>query len=300
MSLERRQRLARALGTTESLRLANPRVAHDVVLQRWWGRAHRLVSSPDQTARNLELASLTDLDSLLPTVRVPTLVLHREDNHLWDLERSREFVSLVPDARLVVLAGSETDLFLGETSEVLAEIEAFIRAEDNSVVPDRPLATVLFTDMVSSTEQLAERGDNAWRHFLDDHDRTMSQIVMKYRGRLIKSTGDGILATFDGPARAVWCALALRDAAHDQGISLRAGLHTGEIELRTSDVAGIAVHVTSRIAALAGPNEILASRTVVDLTAGSGLDLRPAGEHQLKGVPGTWNLFRVHAPNAAP
>jgi class 3 adenylate cyclase len=154
--------------------------------------------------------------------------------------------------------------------------------------------------MVSSTERLAERGDNAWRRFLDDHDRTMNYIVTKYRGRLVKTTGDGILATFDGPARAVRCAVALGDAAHDQGITLRAGLHTGEIEIRTSDIAGIAVHVASRIAALAGPNEILASRTVVELTAGSDLDLRPVGEHELKGVPGTWPLFKIYSADAAP
>jgi class 3 adenylate cyclase len=157
------------------------------------------------------------------------------------------------------------------------------------------LSTVLFTDMVASTEQLAARGDDAWRHLLDDHDDTMRRIVAEHRGHLVKTTGDGILATFDGPARAVRCAAALLDAARNQGITLRAGLHTGEIELRASDVAGIAVHVASRIATLADPNEILASRTVVDLTAGSGLQFAPHGEHQLKGVPGAWQIFEAQA-----
>jgi len=295
MSLERRKRLARALVTTESLRLANPRVAHDPVLQRWWGRARRLMCSPDQTARNLEVAGLTDLETTLPAVRVPTLVLHRRDNRLWDIEQSRAFVNRIPGARLIELAGSETDVFLGNTSEVLAEVEAFICAEERPAEVDRPLATVLFTDIVASTEQLAARGDAAWRRVLDDHDQAVNRIVSEYRGRVVKPTGDGILATFDGPARAVRCAKALLDAANSQGITLRAGLHTGEIELRPSDLAGIAVHIASRITDLADPDEILVSRTVVDLTAGSDLQFEPRGEHQLKGVPGTMPIFCARA-----
>jgi class 3 adenylate cyclase len=150
---------------------------------------------------------------------------------------------------------------------------------------------VLFTDIVSSTEQLAERGDDAWRRILDDHDRTMDRIVTAHRGQVVRQTGDGILATFDGPARAVHCAAAMLDAAHGAGVTLRAGLHTGEIELRPPDIAGIAVHIASRVADLAGPLEILVSRTVVDLTAGSGLRFDARGDHTLKGVPGTWPIY---------
>jgi class 3 adenylate cyclase len=150
---------------------------------------------------------------------------------------------------------------------------------------------VLFTDIVGSTEQLAAHGDSAWRHKLDDHDNAATRLVRSYRGEVVKQTGDGTLATFDGAARAVLCASELLATAERQGITLRAGLHTGEIELRPSDVAGIAVHTASRIADLAGANEILVSRTVVDLTAGSGLEFEPHGEHQLKGVPGTWPIF---------
>jgi class 3 adenylate cyclase len=157
------------------------------------------------------------------------------------------------------------------------------------------LSTVLFTDMVASTEQLAARGDDAWRRILDDHDQTMGRVVAEHRGRVVKQLGDGILATFDGPARAVRCAAALLDAAQQQGVTLRAGLHSGEIELRASDVTGIAVVIASRIAALAGSNEILVSRTVVDLTAGSGLHFEPRAEHELKGVPGTWPTFAAQA-----
>jgi class 3 adenylate cyclase len=161
------------------------------------------------------------------------------------------------------------------------------------------LATLLFTDMVASTGQLAARGDAAWRQVLDDHDQTMDRLVTEFRGRVVKPTGDGILAMFDGPARAVRCARAILDAAQSEGIALRAGLHTGEVEVRPCDLAGIGVHIANRIAALADPNEILVSRTVVDLTAGSDLQFEPRGEHQLKGVPGTWPIFLAHAPTTA-
>jgi class 3 adenylate cyclase len=224
------------------------------------------------------------------------LVLHREDNRVFDLETSRAAAQQIPHARFVEIPGSEADLFLGDTRTVLTEIERFLAEPEGEVGRDRVLATVLFTDIVSSTEQLAARGDRPWRHLLDDHDKTTSRVVAEYRGRVVKQLGDGMLATFDGPARAVLCAAALLDAARTQGISLRAGLHTGEIELRPSDVAGIAVHIASRIAALADANEILVSRTVVDLTAGSGLQFEPRGEHELKGVPGGWLTFAAYPP----
>jgi class 3 adenylate cyclase len=195
--------------------------------------------------------------------------------------------------RFVELPGAENDIFLGDTGPVLTEIQRFLREPETAATPDRVLATVLFTDIVSSTEQLAASGDDAWGRTLDEHDRTMARLVGTYRGRVVKSTGDGILATFDGPARAVRCAAELLDAARQQGITLRAGLHTGEIEIRPSDVVGIAVHTANRVSALAEPGDILVSRTVVDLTAGSGLQFEPRGEHELKGVPGSWPIFGV-------
>jgi class 3 adenylate cyclase len=204
---------------------------------------------------------------------------------------SRADASRIPGARFVELPGSETDIFLGDTAPALAEIERFLHQEQTDVIDNRPLATVLFTDIVASTEQLAAQGDAAWRRALDEHDRTARQVVAAHRGVLVKQLGDGILATFDGPARAVRCADALRDAAAKHGMSVRAGLHTGEIELRDSDVTGIAVVIAERISVLAAPNEILVSRTVVDLTAGSGLEFASRGEHHLKGVPGTWPTF---------
>jgi class 3 adenylate cyclase len=273
------------------LRLENPRVAHDPVVRRWWEHAVRLRSSPTQQIRNMEIACHVDIAQLLPTVRTPTLVLHRRDNRVWDIETSRAAASLMPNARFVELPGAEVDLFLGDTAPALAEIQRFLAEPATDVTRDRVLATVLFTDMVSSTEQLAARGDAAWRRALDDHDQAMDRIVGEYRGRVVKPTGDGILATFDGPARAVRCAKELLDAANSQGITLRAGLHTGEIELRPTDIAGIAVHIANRIATLAGPNEVLVSRTVVDLTAGSDLQFEPRGDRQLKGVPDTMAIF---------
>jgi class 3 adenylate cyclase len=294
-TLEQRKKMAQALATPRGLRSDNPRVGHDPELQRWWGRARRLIGNPEGIARQMEFAAQIDVDSLVEHVRVPVLALHRTGNQMWDIETSRAAVARLPNARLVELPGSETDIFLGDTAPVLAEIKQFLRQEDaTSPREDRALATVLFTDMVSSTEQLAAQGDNAWRHVLDEHDKTTNLIVTAHGGKVIKTTGDGILATFDGPARAVRCAAELLGAATQQGITLRAGLHTGEIELRPSDVAGIAVHIASRISALAGPGEVLVSRTVVDLTAGSGLLFEPCGEHQLKGVPGTWPTFVAH------
>jgi class 3 adenylate cyclase len=292
---------ARGLTDVRSLEFHNPRVAHDPELRRWWGRARRLLTSPQVALAQLEIGARVDLEAILPSVRVPTLVLHRRDNPAFDIETSRATASQMPDARFVELPGSESDLFLGDTRPVFQAIEQFLAEPDTNVARERPLVTVLFTDMVASTEQLAARGDDAWLQLLDEHDHTMTRIVSEYRGRVVRTTGDGVLATFDGPARAVQCATELLEAANLQGITLRAGLHTGEIELRSSDIAGIAVHTASRITALAEPGEILVSRTVVDLTAGSGLHFEPRGEHRLKGVPGTWPTFAaLTTPQGAP
>jgi class 3 adenylate cyclase len=291
LTATQRKQLARARMGVGSLEIDNPRLAHDPELRLWWGRAHRLLTSPEQVLEQIEWAARQDIDAVLPTVRVPTLVLHRRENQLFDVETSRAAARRIPNARFVELPGSESDLFLGDTVPVFAAIKQFLAEPEMTRANDRVLATVLFTDIVASTEQLANVGDDAWRHLLDDHDQEMSRLVTDYRGRVIRSTGDGILATFDGAARAVRCAAALLDAARAQGITLRAGLHTGEIELRPPDIAGIAVHIASRVASLADANEVLVSRTVVDLTAGSGLEFEPRGEHVLKGVPGVWPTF---------
>jgi len=291
MSAAQRKRLAVKLMSADSLSFENPRVAHDPELRRWWERAGRLLHSPEALARHVEIAGRVNHEPFFPAVQHPALVLHRRDNRVWDIETSRAAAAMIPGARFVELPGSENDIFLGDTAPVLAEIEQFLAEPEIDIAADRQLATVLFTDIVSSTQQLAERGDNAWRRILDDHDQTMDRIVAAHRGRVVKQTGDGILATFDGPARAVYCTAAMLDAAKQAGVTLRAGLHTGEIELRPPDIAGIAVHIASRVADIAGPLEILVSRTVVDLTAGSGLRFEPRGDHTLKGVPGSWPIF---------
>ena len=218
LSALQRKRLAMRLRSPERLRFENPRAAHDPVVQRWWGHAVRLVHSPEQMARHIaDAVSGSEMGSVLSALRTPTLVLHRRDNRVWDIETSRAAAAMIPDARFVELPGSENDIFLGDTAPVLAEIERFLAEPEVDVEHDRPLATVLFTDIVSSTEQLAERGDDAWRRILDDHDHTMDRIVTAHRGRVVRQTGDGILATFDGPARAVHCAAAMLDAAQEAG-----------------------------------------------------------------------------------
>jgi class 3 adenylate cyclase len=294
MTSEQRLSTARWLATPAGLKFFNPRVAHDPVLRRWWGRGHRLGGSPEQVARQMEYAAEIDVSSLLGQVRAPVLVFHREDNQMWDVETSRATTALMPTARFVQLPGSETDLYLGDTAPVLAEIKRFLLEPDDLIDDDmRRLATVLFTDIVSSTERLASVGDQAWRGVLDEHDRTIDELVVAHRGRVVKRLGDGILATFDGPARAVRSATAIREALAAHGVTVRAGLHTGEIELRGDDVTGMAVHTGARVAAMAEGGEVLVSSTVKDLVGGSGIAFEDRGEHELKGVPGTWKLFAV-------
>jgi class 3 adenylate cyclase len=291
---EQRKAIALWLGSVRGLEYYNPRVAHDPVVQRWWTRAHRMSGSPEQVSRMMEYGAAQDLSAFLEQIRTPTLVFHRKGNQMWDIETSRKTAARIPNARFVELPGSECDIFLGDTTQVLAEVKRFLHEPDPvSDQDDRRLATVLFTDIVASTEQLASMGDHAWRTVLDTHDRTIDDIVTSYRGQVVKNLGDGILATFDGPARAVRCAVAIRDELAKHGVVVRAGLHAGEIEHRADDVAGMAVHTGARVAALAQASEILASSTVKDLIAGSGIEFDERGEHELKGVPGTWKLFAV-------
>ena len=298
LTSEQRVETAAWLATVSALQAYNPRVSHDPVLQRWWGRAHRLNASPQVLARSIAFAANTDIGPLLDHVRVPTLVFHRRENRVWDIDTSRALAARIADCRFVELPGSESDLYLGEVATVLEEIRQFLNEEDVAEPRDRPLATVMFTDIVASTEHLAAVGDRHWRQLLDEHDDLVDRTVTRYGGRVVKTLGDGVLATFDGPARAVRCAAELLDAMRGRGIRARAGLHTGEIELRRGDVTGLAVHIASRISALAGPGEILVSRTVVDLTGGSGITYDPRGSHDLKGIAESWPLYAVHVPGA--
>jgi class 3 adenylate cyclase len=292
-TLEQRRKMARSLSTPRALRADNPRVAHDPVLQRWWGRARR-ATSPEAIARQLEWAAETNTEALLGTVRTPTLVLHRRDNHFWDVETSRAAASLLPNARFVEVPGAELDLFLGDTTPVLVEIERFLVEPDVLAAEGRVLATVMFTDIVGSTDRLAELGDGKWRDLIEAHDRVTRRELERFRGREVGTRGDGFVATFDGPGRAIQCGRGIRDAVKALGIEVRVGLHTGEIELRDDDeVAGVGVHIAARVGQHAGPSEILVSSTVKDLVAGSGIEFDDRGEQVLKGVPEPWRLFAV-------
>jgi class 3 adenylate cyclase len=231
-----------------------------------------------------------DARSVLPSVQAPSLVLYRRDNQ--SAEASRYVADHIPGAQGVELAGADLAPFVGDAGGVVDAIETFLTGQRTPPPPERILATVLFTDLVDSTGHAAKMGDRRWREVLATHDTLVRRELDRYRGREIKTTGDGVLAIFDGPGRAIRCAFAIRDAVETLGVQVRAGLHTGEIELRGDDIAGIAVHVGQRVASHAGPSEVLISRTVADLIAGSDFELLDRGEHELKGVPGTWRLFQ--------
>jgi len=236
-----------------------------------------------------------DVRPLLATIHVPALVMHRTDDTATSIEASRYMADRIPGATFVVLPGRGHMPYFDHPDELVDEVRHFLTGTRAVVEPDRVLATILFSDIVGSTETAARVGDRRWRELLDAHDRVVQMRLQEYRGRYVKNTGDGFLASFDAPARAIRCALSIRDGVHAHGIETRSGLHTGEVELRGDDLGGIAVHIGARVAARAGTGEVLVSRTVADLVAGSEIDFVDRGAHELKGVPGTWNLFAVNA-----
>jgi len=237
----------------------------------------------------------TDIRAILPAIQVPTLVLNRPAASGGEIgpEDGPYLASKIPGSRFVALPGADNTPWVSESEALLVEVEEFLTGVRPVPESDRVLATVLFTDIVGSTEKVTELGDAAWKVLLASHDERARQAIQRHRGRYVDSTGDGLLATFDGPARAVRCAEAIGDAVRDLGLEIRSGCHTGEIELAGDAVSGIAVHIGARVATLAGPSEVLVSSTVKDLTAGSGLTFEDAGEHELKGVPDRWHLYRV-------
>ena len=258
-----------------------------------FAKFERLSASPG-AMKAVQLLNLQiDVGQILPTVRSPTLVLHRTADTLVPVERGRAFAAQIPDARYIEYPGSDHAFWSGDVEALLGDIEEFITGyrEAESTNLERILTTLLFTDIVDSTRLAAEMGDQNWRRLLDSHDQLARQMVERHRGNMIKNTGDGILATFDGPGRAVRCALAFSVAAKQLGLTLRSGLHTGEIEVRGRDIAGIAVHVAARVMTKSGPEEVLVSRVVADLVAGAGLNFDERGEFEFKGLPGRWDLF---------
>lgn len=280
-------------GGSATLEQMAPSRAGDAEFAEWHARSRRRSVSPSMAwAVNVSMRS-TDVSSVLPTINVPTLVLHRRGCELLPVEGARSPAAAIPGARLVELPGSDFFLWSGDIDQILAEIQEFLTGERPEPETDRVLATVLFTDFVESTRRSIEQGDRAWRRVLDRHDQAVRRQLDRFRGRWIKQTGDGVLATFDGPARAIRCAVAIREAVRPLGIDVRTGQHSGEIELRGDDVSGIAVTIARRVCDLVEGDDVLVSRTVTDLVAGSDLEFEDRGEHELKGVPGRWELFMV-------
>jgi class 3 adenylate cyclase len=276
------------------LALANPSVADDPAYRAWWDRAGNRGASPAMAQAITRLRRQADVRPLLGSIQTPTLILHRRDiSGFFPVQHGRYLAEHIPNAKYVELDGADTSCWVGDTDLMLDEIEEFLTGVRHGPEPDRALAAVLFTDIVASTERIVEVGERRWRDLLDRHDAVLRRQLERFGGREIKTTGDGVLATFDGPARAVQCACAIRDAAAQLGLEVRAGVHVGEVELRGPDIAGMTVHIAARIHARADPGEVLVSRTVVDLVTGSHITFTDRGQHELKGVPGNWQLFGV-------
>jgi len=277
--------------TGDDLPVMAPSMCSDAGFAAWWRRAGHRGASP-ATARAVWRAAETDLRPILDGLRVPTLVLHARDDRFCRADNGRYLAEHIDGARYVELDTAD-HVPWASSADIAGEIEEFLTGTRHMAPSDRLLATVLFSDIVGSTEQATALGDRAWTARLEQHDRAIDRQLARFGGHLVKRTGDGVLAIFDGPARAVQCAVAIRDALRQLGIDVRVGLHTGEIERRGDDVAGIAVHLAQRVQAKAHTEEVLVSRTVVDLVVGSELNFEDRGEHELKGVPGLWRLFAV-------
>jgi class 3 adenylate cyclase len=266
----------------------------DEAMTRWWVQRARAAASPGAARDLILMNSQVDIRPLLPSIRVPTLVVHRRNDRDSTIQEGRYIAAHVPGARFVELEG-EDHLPWIDPDQILDVVEEYLTGVPRAPEPDRVLATVLFTDIVASTERAGELGDRQWRAVLDGHDRIARQHIERFQGRQVKATGDGVLALFNGPGRALRCASALRDDVRTLGVEIRSGLHCGEVELRENDIGGIAVHIGARIAALAEPGQVLVSSTVKDLVTGSGMVFVDRGEHQLKGVAGTWRVFALGA-----
>jgi class 3 adenylate cyclase/pimeloyl-ACP methyl ester carboxylesterase len=275
-----------------------PNLAGSPTMRRTWGLFERAAASPGMVAALLQSYLEIDVTQLLPTLRVPTLVLHRAEDTAVFVEAGRVMADLIPGARYVELSGNDHIPWLGDSEALIDEIEEFLTGTRHAREPERALATVLFTDIAGSTERAAAVGDRQWRELLEHHHRLVREQLAVYGGREVKTMGDGFLATFDGPARAIRCASAIVERSSSEGVEIRAGVHTGECELIGEDVGGMAVHIGARVAAHASPGEVLVSNAVKDLVVGSGIDFADRGSHELKGVPGEWRLLAVadHSP----
>ncbi|HME14326.1 MAG TPA: adenylate/guanylate cyclase domain-containing protein [Mycobacterium sp.] len=280
-------------GTGELHHLLNPDMPWNAEIRATWARMERLAASPRTAALMMPLVAEMDVRALLPTVRVPTLVVQHTDDPVIPREWGKDVADRIPGAKYVELPGRNMYHYVEPWREAFELIYEFLTGHQAEVADDRVLATVLFTDIVDSTRRAADMGDRDWHALLDAHDAVVRSQLARFRGREVNTSGDGFLAMFDGPQRAIRCAMAIRDAVHALGIEVRAGLHTGECEVRGDDIGGIGVHIGARVSALAGPNDVLVSSTLRDLVIGSGLEFDDRGNHELKGVPGEWRIFAV-------
>ncbi|MCW2556525.1 MAG: family 3 adenylate cyclase [Mycobacterium sp.] len=285
-----------AWGTGEFEHALNPDMPWNEEVRATWARHERLSASPRTVARMMPVVSELDIRALLPTVRVPTLVVQYTNASFIPPDDGKYVADHIPGAKYVELPGRNIYHIVEPWRESFQHVAEFLTGEQADVADDRVLATVLFTDIVDSTRQAAEIGDRDWHALLDAHDAVVRSQLARFRGREVNTSGDGFLATFDGPQRAIRCAMAIREAVQALGIQVRAGLHTGECEIRGDDIGGIGVHIGARVSALAGANDVLVSSTLRDLVIGSGLEFGDHGVHELKGVPGEWHLFAVASP----
>jgi class 3 adenylate cyclase len=280
-------------GTGEYQHMVNPDMPWNNEIRSAWARFERLAASPRTVAQMWPLVGELDVRAVLPTVRVPTLVVQHAGDVIVTPAKGKYLAEHIAGAKYAELSGRNMYHIVEPWRDSFRVIAEFLTGHQPEVDDDRVLATVLFTDIVDSTRMAAQLGDSNWRALLDAHDAVVRSQLARFRGREVNTSGDGFLATFDGPQRAVRCAMAIRDAVQPLGIEVRAGLHTGECELRGEDIGGIAVHIGARVAALAAAGEVLVSSTLRDLVIGSGLEFDDRGTHQLKGVPGQWRLFAV-------
>ena len=280
-------------GTPVGLKVFAPSVANDEQWRQWWARHQRLAASPGAGVALYRMNVEIDVRHVLPTIRVPALILHRSGDRLFDPGGARYIAARIGDAKYVELPGADHIAWLGDADGLVDEVQEFLTGVRPVSEVDRVLTTVLFVDIVGSTERAAMLGDARWRDLMANYHGHVAREVARFRGRVVDTAGDGVFASFDGPARAIRCACAVRDAVTALGIVIRGGVHTGECEVSGDKIAGIAVHVGARVAAAAAPGEILLSSTVKDLVSGSGLQLLDRGSHTLKGIAGRWKLFAI-------
>lgn len=281
------------VGTGALVDLLAPSCAEDAAFRRWWARSERLSLGPSAFGRILDTFLRTDVRGVIGSIQAPALVLRREGDRHVRAGHAEEVVAGIPDARLVELPGRDHTWFAEDPDAAIDEIESFLTGERVGTVTNRVLSTVLFTDIVDSTKRAAAMGDGPWAAALEEHNRIADRYVASFRGRVVQYTGDGMLATFDGPARAIECALEVHDALRSLDLEIRAGLHTGEVEVAGDDLRGIAVHIAARIMALADAGEVLVSGAVPPLVLGAGIHFEDRGSHALKGVPDEWPVFAV-------